>query len=309
MKEKLSPKDIQTLSTYLDGKLGPWEKARLESRLKQQGDLQEELEALRQTRLMLQKLPRRRAPRNFTLSPATAPQRPVQPLFPAFRFATALTGVLLMATFAAQFLFGSMAAASQATAPMALSAASSKALGTAPASEAPIILWGTPTTAPGAPGTYGYGGGPGGGSSALPGVTNQQAASNLAAEETATGTPAQSGQSLAAVGPAETPTPPPESGKPLAALRPTGSETPAATTAPASALPAAPAASDHQNSTGPILGIRPPNPTEAPGQAPAPERSAASPAASMWTWGETSLIIILVGMAAAAFYFYRRERL
>jgi hypothetical protein len=55
---------------------------------------------------MLRSLPRRRAPRNFTLSRAAAQARPVFQFFPGLRLASALTGFLLLITFAGDLLFG-----------------------------------------------------------------------------------------------------------------------------------------------------------------------------------------------------------
>ncbi len=311
MKEQLSTQDIQTLSAYLDGKLAPREKAHFESRLVQQASLQEELEAIKQTRLMLQKTPKRRAPHNFTLSPAMAPHRPAQPLFPVFRFATALAGVLLIATFAAQFLLGSEAPVMQTAAPLALSAASNKVASTEPASlyQAPAaVSRSTPTglaTTPLSPGS-----GLGGGSPALPKTSTQLNAVNPLVAETATETAQQKNQSLAAVGIAKTPTPLAQNGQPATTNQAEGSGTPApsATEIPPS-NPLPPAVSDHQNTSGPVLGIQPPATPEVSSPTSAPIKSSAPSPQSFWTWGESSLLFILVGMAAAAIYFYRKEKL
>ncbi len=95
-------RDVEKLSAYLDGQLKDSEAARLETRLKTNSDLASLLEELRQSRAILRKLPQRRAPRNFTLTPKMVRQRPPLPrAYPYFRFATALATFLLIFSFAA----------------------------------------------------------------------------------------------------------------------------------------------------------------------------------------------------------------
>jgi hypothetical protein len=98
-------RDVEKLSAYLDGQLKPSEIARLESRLKTDPELASILKDLRQTRGLLRRLPQRRAPRNFTLTPKMVGQKPPLPrTYPAFRFATVLATLLLFFTFATNFL-------------------------------------------------------------------------------------------------------------------------------------------------------------------------------------------------------------
>jgi hypothetical protein len=93
--------DAEILSAYLDGQLSPTEGARLETRLASDAGLQAVLEQLRQARGVLRQLPRRRAPRNFTLSPLDARIRaPVPALFPVLRFASVLASLLFLSAIA-----------------------------------------------------------------------------------------------------------------------------------------------------------------------------------------------------------------
>ena len=94
-------RDVELLSAYLDGRLNPSESARLEARLSSEPNLKATLEDLRQTRGVLRRLPQRRAPRDFRLTPKMAGIRPPEPrAYPVFRFATALTAFLFVAAVA-----------------------------------------------------------------------------------------------------------------------------------------------------------------------------------------------------------------
>ncbi len=68
MKETLALKDMITLSAYLDGRLPGIEAQRLEKRLKEDIEFNKAFLEIRHTRQLLQSLPQKRAPRNFTLS-------------------------------------------------------------------------------------------------------------------------------------------------------------------------------------------------------------------------------------------------
>lgn len=98
-------RDVEKLSAYLDGQLKPSEAARLEARLQTDPELASILQDLRETRGVLRQLPQRRAPRNFTLTPKMVDLKPPMPrTYPVFRFATALTTLLLFLTFATNFM-------------------------------------------------------------------------------------------------------------------------------------------------------------------------------------------------------------
>lgn len=92
----IAPSDYEALSAYLDNELSPRERSRLEQRLQGDAALQAGLADLRHTRAILRAQPRLRAPRNFVLTPQMAGvrqgrvARPMTPMFPVLRFASAL---------------------------------------------------------------------------------------------------------------------------------------------------------------------------------------------------------------------------
>jgi hypothetical protein len=100
----LSSRDLEQLSAYLDGELSPKEAAHLEQRIWNDPALRDALDKLDRTRLMLHSLPRMRAPRNFTLSPEFARQKPTPRLYPVFGFASALALTLLLAVLAGDWM-------------------------------------------------------------------------------------------------------------------------------------------------------------------------------------------------------------
>jgi hypothetical protein len=110
-------RDVEQLSALLDEKLDQADVARLQNRLKIEPELRAVYNDLRETRFLLNQLPQRRAPRNFTLKPSAARVRPPLPrIFPAFRLASALASILLffsVATNSALPALSRMAAAQQ----------------------------------------------------------------------------------------------------------------------------------------------------------------------------------------------------
>ena len=104
MKAQLSPKEWQQISEYLDDQLSPKEKNRLEERFRLRPDLQEGLEELRHTRLVLRSVPKRRVPHNFTLTPEMVRPRSISRLFPVLSFSSALATILIIVTLALRLL-------------------------------------------------------------------------------------------------------------------------------------------------------------------------------------------------------------
>jgi hypothetical protein len=97
----LNFRDVEQLSAYLDGKLSQADVARLETKLQNDPALASTLEALRQTRTVLRRLPQRRVPRNFTLSRAQAGVKAPTPRYaPFFQWASALAMLFLFFSFA-----------------------------------------------------------------------------------------------------------------------------------------------------------------------------------------------------------------
>ena len=101
----MKPRDVELLSSYLDGQLSPSDSARLKSRLKSEPELVSVIDDLRAARGLLRQLPLRRAPRNFTLTRKMVGQNPPMPRsYPVFRFATALATLLFFLTYGLNFL-------------------------------------------------------------------------------------------------------------------------------------------------------------------------------------------------------------
>src|SRR5688572_2490180 len=101
----MNRRDIELLSSYLDGQLKPSDSARLEARLASDPDLRAVLDDLRAARGLLRQLPMRKAPRNFTLTPKMVGKNPPLPRsYSAFRFVTALASLMLFFTLGLNFV-------------------------------------------------------------------------------------------------------------------------------------------------------------------------------------------------------------
>ena len=106
----MNQRDLELLSSYLDGELKPSDSARLEARLIRDADLRAVLDDLRSARNLVRRLPLRKAPRNFTLTPKMVGKNPPLPrTYPAFRFVSALATLLLFVTLGVNFLAPQMA--------------------------------------------------------------------------------------------------------------------------------------------------------------------------------------------------------
>src|SRR6187455_677656 len=111
----MNQRDLELLSSYLDGQLKPSDSARLEARLSTDPNLRAVLNDLRSARGLLRQLPLRKAPRNFTLTPKMVGKNPPLPrTYPAFRFVSTLATILLFITFGLNFLRPQLAATPQA---------------------------------------------------------------------------------------------------------------------------------------------------------------------------------------------------
>jgi hypothetical protein len=103
----LSQHDLERLSSFLDGQFTVDEGIALQRDLAQRADLREGLEALRQTRAMLQHAPRRKVPRNFMLKPEMAPahrRRPVTRPVLSLGLASVLATVFLLLSIVLEFV-------------------------------------------------------------------------------------------------------------------------------------------------------------------------------------------------------------
>jgi hypothetical protein len=101
----MKQRDIELLSSYLDGQLSFADSARLEARLRTEPDLRSVLQDLRGARSLLRQLPMRKAPRSFRLTPQMVGKNPPLPRsYPVFKFATSLATLLLFFTIGLNFL-------------------------------------------------------------------------------------------------------------------------------------------------------------------------------------------------------------
>ena len=72
MTTRISPKEWEALSAYLDGQLSANDRIHLERLLTERPEMRVALKDLRSTRDFLRSQPSLRAPRNFTLAPQRA---------------------------------------------------------------------------------------------------------------------------------------------------------------------------------------------------------------------------------------------
>lgn len=108
----MKQRDLELLSSYLDGQLSSSDSARLEARLISDPSLRSVLDDLRGARSLLRQLPMRKAPRNFTLTPKMVGKNPPLPrAYPVFRFASTLATILLFFTMGLNFIRPQLASA------------------------------------------------------------------------------------------------------------------------------------------------------------------------------------------------------
>lgn len=161
MNESLSLKQLNQISAYLDDRLNPLEKQQVEQELQRNLLFKQTFTELEYTRRMLRTLPKKRAPRNYTLSPerVKAPARRgwLQPAMGFVSAAAALAvvvlfvGTSLLPRLGAAKMAPSQEAALQAEAP---AAKDSSRAAVEPTSTPQIFLWNS--------GANGMGGGGGG---------------------------------------------------------------------------------------------------------------------------------------------------
>ena len=91
-----SPRDLETLSAFVDGRLSPSEEGALQRRLERDEDLRLALKEMRQTVQALRSLPSRPVPRSFALDPAMVTRPAPARWYPVFQLGTALAGVAFL---------------------------------------------------------------------------------------------------------------------------------------------------------------------------------------------------------------------
>ncbi len=112
MTRRSSSRDVEQLSTYLDGGLSRKEQASLKARLASDPVLRATLQDLQRTRALLRQLAHKRAPRSFTLTARMVGARPPMPrAYPILRLAAVIASLLFFSTFASNLLSGAAPAA------------------------------------------------------------------------------------------------------------------------------------------------------------------------------------------------------
>ena len=104
MTTRITIRDWEALSAYLDNQIKPKDRVRLESRLEQSPELRSAFEELRRTRAVLRSQRSLRAPRNFTLTPEMAGvrlgvrpgARPINSSYPVLRLASVLATIFFI---------------------------------------------------------------------------------------------------------------------------------------------------------------------------------------------------------------------
>lgn len=107
MNDRYLNRDVEQLSAYIDLRLSTAEKTKVETRLETDPAFKELFTELTYTRRLLQALPKKRAPRNFTLSAdfAGSPRRTPW-LQPALSFVSVAAAVMLVVVFTSSYLLG-----------------------------------------------------------------------------------------------------------------------------------------------------------------------------------------------------------
>ena len=146
---QITPDELHMLSAYLDGQLTPAEIRQAEELLASRFEMRTALDELSQTRALLRSLPMRRAPRNFTLSPAMALKRRLNPLAAVMRWSSAFAtaaAVVVLALGQLGGLLGGAGAPLPAAAPVMMENYSEAEAQAADSMEAtaPVIVWGEP---------------------------------------------------------------------------------------------------------------------------------------------------------------------
>jgi hypothetical protein len=146
MSRPISPRDLESLSAFLDNQLPTKERNQLQARLLAEPELKVTLDDLRRTRALLQQAPKARAPRSFALRPEQVAARSRSSLFNNLRWVSSVATVLLALVVAGDLWSGRLSPGAQSgIALMAPAAADSTAptdtIGaaemTGPADEAP----------------------------------------------------------------------------------------------------------------------------------------------------------------------------
>ena len=156
----ISNKDWINLSAYIDGALSEQERARLDKRLAESKDLQQELANLQRLKAAVHALPKKKAPRDFMLTPDMVKARkPQANLFASFRLASVAATILFLVAFAGEAILKGNIFQGQQPAALEMEAALSRESDQA-VEDPQIITWGYSPEAKGLGGGGGVGGAP-----------------------------------------------------------------------------------------------------------------------------------------------------
>lgn len=110
MRAQINVNDAILISAYLDDQLSPAEKQRTETRLASDPAFKQALTELAYTRRLMWSLPKKHAPRNFTISPQTVKRPVYQPwLRPALSFVSVAAAVMFVVVFGSELLLNRQA--------------------------------------------------------------------------------------------------------------------------------------------------------------------------------------------------------
>jgi hypothetical protein len=290
MKVSESSKVWVQVSAYVDGELSAREKDKFEQKLHTNDELRQAVKQMRQTRAMIRSVPRHPVPRNFTLSPSMVAQK--QPgfkfLVPALSFSSALATLAALVLVVLLTLRGyNPMLASQRSAAEKAQVVAMEPLPTQVAEGPPqIVYWGGPPSVVtgmggGAPETGMGGAGPvgmGGAQGISEETSSQPPSAAFLPVPTATSKEAapQAAPTTEAAIPEEQPAAPQEA------------------TQPAQETMLAQSDQTLDNSTGPILGIRP---TQQEGQITIPESERALALQPVVTRNPWIIVYVLGGLA------------
>ncbi len=103
---RLSAREFEKLSAYVDGQLSARQMAVLEKKIRSNAVYQETLAELQETKRLLRSVPLKPVPHNFTLTPQMAGIRTGRPsrLFPVLSISSAVAGVLVVLSLAIEML-------------------------------------------------------------------------------------------------------------------------------------------------------------------------------------------------------------
>ncbi|MCX8024290.1 MAG: zf-HC2 domain-containing protein, partial [Thermanaerothrix sp.] len=147
MKTRLTLKEWERLSAYLDGELSERERRQVEEWLRTRPEVREAWQSLRQTHYVLRHAPRRKAPRNFALTPAMVGVPSPQPRSAlVWQLVPALAVFLVLVAVVLEFLpMGGDTTLSRA--PLTAAAPMEAMQASQPTATAVIVYWGGPPPA------------------------------------------------------------------------------------------------------------------------------------------------------------------